>query len=101
MTPSLGVLSLMDKICAFMDIEELEKLAVCWRLFWYVATLDRLLEKFQPSLSSSKSLLNKSNQIDDDLVENQSMENNVTRRYSDAKVRSLILWKGIIKKLVL
>ena len=45
--PSQGVLCVLDVIVDYLDFEDLERIALVSHLFWFVATQDRLLTKFE------------------------------------------------------
>ena len=57
--PQVAVMGMLDKIFDYLTIEELEKFALVCKFFCYVATLDKLYEKyginedFSSDLSSS------------------------------------------------
>ena len=74
--PAEGVLCFLDKIFDYLDFEDLEKWVFWWKLFWYTVTLDRILEKYEEDLWSSIKTVDK---IDEDLVENMSLDNQETR----------------------
>jgi hypothetical protein len=37
---------IIDLIFDYFTFEDLEKMACVWKLFWYVATLDKLCDKY-------------------------------------------------------
>lgn len=68
MEPKSGVLCLIDLIFDYFSFEDLEKMAKVWKLFWYVATLDCLLQKYgnddeQSNANSDKNSKLQSNSI--------------------------------------
>jgi len=85
--PNLGVLSLLDKIWDYLEFDDLERLAPWWKLFWYVVTLDRLLEKYDHSYMSSKKAINyKQEFLDSESGWEITFENQDTRKeLSDKK----------------
>ena len=45
--PKIAILGLLDKIFDYFTFEDLERVAWVWKLFWYVATLDKLYVKYE------------------------------------------------------
>lgn len=71
--PSHGALWVLDKIFDYLDIEDMDIVSTGWKLFLYVASLDRILEKYQvtPSYSSKKIIEEFEDELDTCWIDNQ------------------------------
>ena len=66
MSPPDIVIDILGKVFDFLDFDDLERAAWCWKIFWYLATMDKLFLKFHLESLPTESLKNKNDETRND-----------------------------------